>query len=533
VSTTIPEAQRFAHVTRLAASGRLLTLAGELPGEGAAKGARVGTRVSADDGSNRVQVQLTVKLAEGGEGSVFQTDVAGYVAKIYKRDKLTSDRLEKLRAMIARPIRYKGVCFPEAILYNSANEFVGYLMPEAKGVELSRSVFVPQLLLTKFPRWTRKDTIQLCLTILDKTRYLNDRRVILGDINAANILVVSPSEVYFVDCDSYQIEGYPCPVGTAHFTPPEVSGKDFKTFLRTQEMENFAIATLLFMIMLPGKAPYSAVGGSTPVENIRAGAFAYEGGDDTLPPGRWGFIWNHTTFKVRRAFYETFTRGEPHFAPAKRYSAAEWHALFSAYLKSASNMLSNDPMAMDIFPTRRKMKKCKADGCGRRFIPTEENLYIFCDMHLKRPSGTTAYRSYGHQSSVPASRSIVSAAPQTLRCKNPSCRRTFTPSRGRSSEYCDDCWRNVGCRKCGYVAAKWMHDERNGFCRRCYDEAKRLAPKYPASSGGKVAASSKITARSAAPASPKSTAPWGAIAGWGVAITIAIIIISAIASGGR
>lgn len=518
---TIPEAQRFARVTRLAPPGRLLTLNGELPGERATRGARVGTRVLADDGNKRVQIQLTVKLAEGGEGSVFQTDVVGYVAKIYKRDKLTSDRLEKLRAMIARPIRYKGICFPEAILYNSANEFVGYLMPEAKGVELSRSVFVPQLLLTKFPRWTRKDTLQLCLTILDKIQYLNNRRVILGDINAANILVVSPTEVYFVDCDSYQIEGYPCPVGTAHFTPPEVSGKDFKTFLRTQEMENFAIATLLFMIMLPGKAPYSAVGGSTPVENIRAGAFAYEGGDDTLPPGRWGFIWNHTTFKVRRAFYETFKRGEPHFAPAKRYSAGEWSEMFSAYLKSASKMLSNDAMAMDIFPTRRKTKVCKADGCERRFIPTEENLYIFCDQHLKRPAASTASRSYGYQSTVPAGSRTVSAVPQTLRCKNTTCQRTFTSSRGRTAEYCDDCWRKVGCRKCGYVAAKWMHDERKGLCRQCFEAEKRLAPKHPTSTRSKVATTA-----------PKSAVPWGAIAGWGVAITIAITIISAIASGG-
>lgn len=425
VSTSIPETQRFASVSGPVRSGRLLTLVAELPGEGCAKGAQVVAQVVADDGEKRVQIKLTVKLAEGGEGSVFVTDVAGYVAKIYKREKLTSDRLEKLRAMIARPIRHEGICFPEAILYNSANEFIGYLMPVAKGVELSRSVFVPQLLLTKFPRWTRKDTVQLCLTILDKIRYLNDRRVILGDINAANILVVSPTEVYFVDCDSYQIEGFPCLVGTAHFTPPEVSGKDFKTFLRTQEMENFAIATLLFMITLPGKAPYSAVGGSTPVENIRAGAFAYEGGDDTLPPGRWGFIWNHTTFKVRRAFYETFKRGEAHFAPMERYSAVEWSELFLAYLKSASNMLSNDPMAMDIFPTRRKMKTCKADGCERRLIPTEANLYIFCDQHLKRPAVSSLSRSI-YRPSVPASALTVRAAQPNVECKNPKCRRAFT-----------------------------------------------------------------------------------------------------------
>ena len=32
--------------------------------------------------------------------------------------------------------------------------------------------------------------------------------------------------------------------------------------------ENFAVATLLFMIMLPGKPPYSQQGGEDPVSNI-------------------------------------------------------------------------------------------------------------------------------------------------------------------------------------------------------------------------------------------------------------------------
>ena len=42
--------------------------------------------------------------------------------------------------------------------------------------------------------------------------YLHERNIIMGDINALNILVVSPTEVYFVDTDSYQIEEFPCPV---------------------------------------------------------------------------------------------------------------------------------------------------------------------------------------------------------------------------------------------------------------------------------------------------------------------------------
>lgn len=516
----VSESQRFATVTSLAPAGTQIQVRGELAGEGSNRGDTVSATLIADDGQVRKQIALNTKLAEGGEGAVFSTNVKGYVAKVYHREKITTDRLAKLQTMISKPVRHPGICFPEAILFNSSEEFVGYLMPQAKGVELSKSVFIPMLLPQKFPRWTRKDTIQLCLTILEMIRFLNDRRVILGDINAANILVVSPREVYFVDCDSYQIEGYPCTVGTANFTPPEVSGRDFKTFLRTQEMENFAIATLLFMIMLPGKPPYSAVGGSSPAENIKAGLFPYEGKDDSVPPGKWGFIWNHMAYRVREAFADTFKKGGAHFSPARRYTTAAWTDLFTGYLSSADKMLKNDPMAMDIFPTRRKMKRCKQEGCTNRFVPTEENFYIFCDEHLRRPrrSTTVSNRQYAR---TDVSRSSATRTSTKLQCKNPTCGKMFTPTRGPRAEYCDDCWRNVGCKQCGYIAAKWMHDERGGYCRR----HAHLAKSPPAAR--QTSASGGINTQ------PTKSAPsWGAMIGWGVAIVAAVIIISALASAG-
>ena len=32
------------------------------------------------------------------------------------------------------------------------------------------------------------------------------------------------------DTDSFQLEGYPCPMGQITFTPPEIQKKEFKTF---------------------------------------------------------------------------------------------------------------------------------------------------------------------------------------------------------------------------------------------------------------------------------------------------------------
>jgi uncharacterized repeat protein (TIGR02543 family) len=379
---TIAESDKFAKTSSLKRAGKEIPIKGSIPGERANRGDVVNLDVTAQDAQHKKAIRLIKKLAEGGEGSVFTTSVKGYVAKIYRRDKITEDRYAKLRIMIGKPVDCPGVCFPVALIKNDADEFVGYLMPEAKGEELGKSIFMPQLLLQKFPGWTRRETIRLCITILEKIKYLNDRRVIMGDINPANILVVSPTEVYFVDCDSYQIEGYPCPVGTANYTPPEVQGKDYKQFLRTQEMENFATATLLFMIMLPGKPPYSAVGGESPAKNIMNGDFPYpcEGEyDDKAPAGKWGFIWSHMLYNVKLAFFDVFKKGRPHFLPEKRYYPDDWIKLFESYLQHADILLKNDPMAMAIFPTRVKMKKCKTEGCENRFVPDQDNYSPFCD----------------------------------------------------------------------------------------------------------------------------------------------------------
>ena len=357
-----------------------LMLSGALPGEGLVKGQTANATVTAFDSEHHKEMQLLTKLAEGGEGAIFTTNIQGFVAKIYKREKLTASRKAKIEIMVSRHINRPAICFPQAIVKNDRGEFVGYLMPQAKGIELARSVFQPKLLLKKFPDWDKRSTVQLCLTILEEIKFLNEKGIILGDINPMNILVVSPTEVYFVDCDSYQIEGYPCPVGTANFSAPEIQGAKFDTFLRTQAMENFAIATLMFMIMLPGKAPYSGVGGASPAENIKNGVFPYphkETEANRTPPGSWGFIWSHMSYKIRLAFYETFRKGEAHFSPKDRYTAEEWIHNFNDYLNALNrHMANNDAMSLEIFPSREKKKRCK--DCGELYIPDRNNYTPFC-----------------------------------------------------------------------------------------------------------------------------------------------------------
>ena len=47
------------------------------------------------------------------------------------------------------------------------------------------------------------------------------------------------------------------------------NGRAIYEYLRTKDDDIFALATLVFQLMLPGKPPYSYSGGGTEKENIR------------------------------------------------------------------------------------------------------------------------------------------------------------------------------------------------------------------------------------------------------------------------
>ena len=232
-------------------------------------------------------------------------------------------------------------------------------MPKAKGKELQKSIFIKPLFLKNFPTWKKRDTVELCLTVLEKIKYLHDRNIILGDINPANILVVSPKEVYFVDTDSYQVEDFPCPVGTNNYTAPEIQRKTFSKFLRTIGNEYFAVATLLFMIMLPGKPPYSQQGGEDPIDNIIKMDFSYPFGDNSnkkTPDGPWRYIWSHLTYDLKKAFYNTFRKGGEYSTETTRLTVDDWIPIFTYYLEllDSGKFGEQDKMSEDLFPTRHK-----------------------------------------------------------------------------------------------------------------------------------------------------------------------------------
>lgn len=376
------------------AQPRAWTLREEAPAHTAARGFRAGVGLQRVDarpvgsaqppsqpGEAVVDAQgelstLQRRLAAGGEGTIWEVD-HGRVAKIYKAEHLTASQWAKLGRLVEAAPPIPGVCWPERLVMDLQGQPVGYLMPRAEGVELMRSVFQPMLLSRRFPGWTRLHLAKLARTLVRRIQALHSAHVLIGDINPRNILVVDEETVYFVDCDSFQVEGYPCPVGTPAFLPPRLHGLNLRQHLRTLDDERFALATLLFMILLPGKTPYAHEGGEGTAENVRKQHFPYpfeDRGSDGLPPGPWAYCWSHLSFRLKRAFFEVFQDGA-------RPTPEDWLGHLNAYISA----LQEGHLSDAIFPTGfKRLSYEQAAEKGLHWLTCRECGEGFAAQHARQ-----------------------------------------------------------------------------------------------------------------------------------------------------
>lgn len=327
---------------------RELLRVGQLPGEGKRVIARW------PDGTEKV-LRLGAELGKGGEGSVYFTKESDSVVKIYAEDRLTSDRRDKLKEMVGNDPDIPGMCWPQAMVYNLDEEWVGYLMPKGRGQRLAETAIRPgrdNENLTKLG-WTRKSLATIAANIASAFRQMHEKGILMGDISPFNILVDRDCSVSFVDCDSYQYGDHPCPVASMLYVPPEVhremkamGGGEFG-FTRTLEHENYSLAVLLFETLMFGKAPYESrnTDNDDVIQAIIAGNFPYpySGSEENenarvmAPVGMWRQIWSHMTFKVKTGFYNTFTGKQ-------RLSAADWEDVLREYVRQIELGHSSDEL---------------------------------------------------------------------------------------------------------------------------------------------------------------------------------------------
>lgn len=100
---------------------------------------------------NGQSIVLGDQIAGGGEGHIFKTNSPSYVAKVYMPEKTTTHKQAKIQKLIQKGIDFPGISLPKALLYNSKDEFVGYIMKKAEG-EKVRSLYLKPLFFEEVPK---------------------------------------------------------------------------------------------------------------------------------------------------------------------------------------------------------------------------------------------------------------------------------------------------------------------------------------------------------------------------------------------
>lgn len=344
----------------------------------------IGSLVTFD--STEGSTLLTKELSRGGEGVVYKTDNGKTCIKIYS--KTSAERNEKLRFMMDANIKFstteeKGeICWPTRLITHPRypGEIIGFEMKLA-----DKAISLEQLrneLISNVNRWgwNQIDLVELCKNIMDTFLSLHhdepNPKVLMGDVNEKNILVTENKKVYFIDVDSYQVKDKYCTVGTPEYTSPRLyrKGCKFSEEKRTVGDERFAIAHLLFYILMLGDTPYSTDINYTLKDCIIKKRYRYY--NDSSKKNRHNFKYRNLSQRVQKAFMDVFSSTDKHDHPELYPDDRSWHEM----LCEMENQIKDARLSNELFPTSAlyddedNFITVKCEDCGDSFESTKKTL---------------------------------------------------------------------------------------------------------------------------------------------------------------
>jgi DNA-binding helix-hairpin-helix protein with protein kinase domain len=215
--------------------------------------------------SHGQQIRLGSEIGKGGEGGVFEVDgEPSLVAKVYFRLPLPGETTAKLEAMVAcrSPEVESIAAWPSSVLYDSRRKQpCGILMPRIAQARHLHELYGTYNRRHHFPDVQWHHLVLAARNVAAAFDHLHSAGIIVGDVNQGNLMVDHQMCVSFIDCDSFQIAAgdlvFPCPVGTPHFTPPELQSKKLRDELRTASHDAFGMAILIFHLLFVGRHPFA------------------------------------------------------------------------------------------------------------------------------------------------------------------------------------------------------------------------------------------------------------------------------------
>lgn len=208
-------------------------------------------------------------LVRGGEATVHELpDRPALVAKLYHRP--TDAHAAKLAAMLATPPAdpmagsgHVSIAWPVDRLVDPDDpaRVLGFAMPRVEGARPVFEFFNPRSRLRLCPGFHYGYLLRTARNLAAAVRAVHERDYVVGDLNETNTLVDNQALVTLVDTDSFQVPDhgrvYRCPVGKPEYTPPELQQVRFADFDRGPEHDAFALAVLVFQLLLQGTHPFA------------------------------------------------------------------------------------------------------------------------------------------------------------------------------------------------------------------------------------------------------------------------------------
>ena len=211
-------------------------------------------------------VLLGDEIGHGGEGSVYEVDGEFVVGGEGLPQDATSRRPDRQAAsddVAAGPLRWKRLPpgRDRCSSIRSRSKPCGLLMTKMVGARPLHELYGTTNRRRHFPDVGWHHLVLAARNAAAAFHTLHSAGIVVGDVNQGNLLVDKQMCVRMIDCDSFQItrEGktFNCPVGTPHFTPPELQGKKLRDVVRTVNHDRFGLATLIFHLMFVGRHPFA------------------------------------------------------------------------------------------------------------------------------------------------------------------------------------------------------------------------------------------------------------------------------------
>jgi DNA-binding helix-hairpin-helix protein with protein kinase domain len=212
-------------------------------------------------------IQIGKTIGKGGEGTVHEIEGdTSLVAKLYHQTPLPTEQIAKLEAMVECWSDKLGAlsAWPHSLLYDQGNAskraLRGILIPKISGARHLHELYGTTNRRHHFPEAQWHHLILAARNTAAAFDTIHQANIVIGDVNQGNLLVDHRMVVRLIDCDSFQIthqdQTFFCPVGTPHFTPPELQSKKLREVPRTIDHDHFGLAILIFHLLFVGRHPF-------------------------------------------------------------------------------------------------------------------------------------------------------------------------------------------------------------------------------------------------------------------------------------